>query len=126
MPVPPQISDAEWEVMNVLWDAAPRSATDVADVLCPRMDWHPKTVKTLLGRLVRKGVLRFRAEGNRYLYRPAIPRDRYVQQETRSFAERVFGGASSPMLLHFVEHAELTGEEIKELKAILDRKREKE
>lgn len=123
---PPQISDAEWEVMNVLWDTAPRTATDVADVLCERMQWHPKTVKTLLGRLVRKGVLRFRTEGNRYLYRPAIPRDRYVQQESRTFLERVFGGASSPMLLHFVEQAELTDEEIKELTAILERKRDKE
>ena len=74
MPKTPRISDAEWEVMNVLWESSPRTANEVADELCERMKWHPKTVKTLLGRLVTKGALRYREEGNRYLYRPAFPR----------------------------------------------------
>ncbi len=51
MKKPPPISDAEWEVMNVLWETSPRAATDVADELCGRMKWHPKTVKTLLALL---------------------------------------------------------------------------
>lgn len=126
MPKPPQISDAEWEVMNVLWEAAPRTASEVADQLCERMRWHPKTVKTLLGRLVRKGALRYREEGNRYLYRPAVSRQTYVQQESRSFLERVFGGEATPMLVHFVKHAELTDEDIEELRKILEAKKEEQ
>src|SRR5258708_23449560 len=94
----PQSSDAEWEVMNVLWKESPRTATDVADELCDRMSWHPKTVKTLLGRLVKKGALRFREEGNRYLYTPAFPRERFVAVESRSFIDRVFSGRSTPPL----------------------------
>lgn len=126
MPKPPQISDAEWEVMNVLWEAAPRTASEVADQLCERMNWHPKTVKTLLGRLVRKGALRYREEGNRYLYRPAVSRQTYVQQESRTFLERVFGGEATPMLVHFVKNTELTDEDIEELRKILEAKKEEQ
>ena len=122
MPKPPRISEAEWEVMNVLWESSPLGATEVADELCKRMDWHPKTVKTLLGRLVKKGALRYRQEGNRYLYRPTLPRQRYVAAESRSFVERVFGGQATPALVHFVETMDLSGDDLDELRAILDRK----
>jgi BlaI family penicillinase repressor len=126
MPKPPQISDAEWEVMNVLWESSPRAATEVADELCERMKWHPKTVKTLLGRLVKKGALRFREEGNRYFYTPAFPRDRFVAVESRSFVDRVFGGKATPALVHMVETMELSEEDLRELRSILDRKRKEE
>lgn len=119
----PTISDAEWEVMNVLWEQSPRTASEVVDVLGHRMNWNPSTVKTLLGRLVKKGVLRHRSEGNRYLYSPAIPRERYVRTESRSFIERVFG-SEAPMILHFVRQARLSKEEIDELRRILDEKEE--
>ena len=118
----PPITDAEWEVMNVLWERSPSTATELADALCAKMDWHPKTLKTLLGRLVKKGVLRYRTEGNRYVYSPAIPRQRYVKEEAASFVERVFGGEATPMLVHFVRNTRLTKEEIDELRRILDEK----
>lgn len=123
---PPQISDAEWEVMQVVWEASPRTASDVADALSERMKWHPKTIKTLLGRLVKKGVLKFREEGNRYLYRPAFPREKYIAEESRTFLDRVFGGDAAPMLVHFVENAELSDSDILELRALLDRKKSEE
>ncbi len=122
---PPQISDAEWEVMNVLWEQSPLSGSDVADELCGRMKWQPKTVKTLLGRLVKKGALRYREEGNRYLYTPAFPRERYVAAESRSFVDRVFGGRTSPALVHMVETMDLSDDELRELRSIIDRKEKK-
>ena len=121
-----QISDAEWEVMNVLWEQSPRSASEVADALCERMSWHPRTVKTLLSRLVRKGVLRFKVEGNRYLYRPAVSREKSVREESASFMARVFGGEATPMLVHFVKNAPLSTEEIDELRSILDSRKKEE
>jgi len=123
MPKPPHISEAEWEVMNVLWDADELGANEVADELCKRMEWHPKTVKTLLGRLVKKGALRYREDGNRYLYRAAFPRDRYVAAESRSFIQRVFGGEATPAVLHFVETMNLSDDDLRELRELLDRKR---
>ena len=119
---PPQISDAEWEVMKVLWESSPRTASEVIEAVCEPMQWHPKTVKTLLSRLVKKGALRYREEGNRYLYRPAFPRELYVAEESRSFVDRVFGGDATPMLVHFVEKMELSDDDLNELRAVLDRK----
>lgn len=122
MPRTPPITDAEWEVMNVLWEKSPRTALEVAEAL----DRHPKTVKTLLGRLLRKNVLRYREDGNRYVYSPVIPRQRYVREESASFLERVFGGEATPALVHFVRSTRLSQEEIGELRRILDEKAESE
>lgn len=121
----PQISDAEWEVMNVLWDASPLTAADVCGALCEPKGWSPKTVRTLLARLVKKGALRYRQEKNRYIYQPAVARDRVVSSTSRSFVARVFGDRpATPLLLHMVESADLSDEEIAELREILERKSE--
>ena len=122
---PPRISEAEWEVMKVLWDSSPLTSNEVAGKLCERMQWHPKTVKTLLGRLVRKGALRYRQEGNRYLYRPAFARERFVQSESRWFIDRVFGGDATPAVVHFVESMKLSDEDLEELRSILNKKKER-
>lgn len=126
MPKLPQISDSEWEVMKVFWESSPRTASEVVDALAESTGWHPKTIKTLLSRLVKKGALRYREEGNRYFYRPAFPRDVLVQQESKSFVERVFSGHATPMLVHFVEHMKLSDEDLEELRAVLERKKREE
>lgn len=135
MPKPPrvpQISDAEWEVMKVVWDHGPLTAGDVvrrlADVPAghPARAWRPRTVKTLLARLVRKAAVAARAEGGddageakRYLYRARVARDQVVRQESRSFLARVFDGSVAPALLHFLEDARLTPDEIDQLRQTL-------
>lgn len=119
------LSDAEWEVMKVLWQRAPLTASEVIDALAEPMQWRPNTVKTLLGRLVKKGALRFEQEGNRYIYRPAHSRERYVRREAASFLDRVFSGETAPMLVHLVRGARLKKEEIEELRRLLDEKEEK-
>jgi len=126
MPKPPKISEAEWEVMNVLWQSSPLTASEVVNDVGSRMQWHPKTVKTLLARLVRKGALRYRQEGNRYLYTPVHPRARHVEAESRSFIERVFGGSATPALVHFVEAMELSDDDLDELRQILERKQKED
>lgn len=118
----PQISDAEWEVMNLVWDTPPVTANDLIEVLCPRSGWHPKTVKTMLNRLVKKGALGYKEEGNRYLYYPNVSREACVRQESHSFLKRVFGGAASPLLVHFVQNTPLSSAEIEELKRLLESK----
>ena len=120
---PPPISDAEWDVMNVLWSAdAPLSAADVVSRLAGSRHWSPRTVKTLLNRLMNKGALAHEPQGKRYLYRPRVPREQCVREETRSFLSRVFANAPGPMLLQFVAQARLTPEEIEALKRLLDKK----
>ena len=122
MPLP-AIADSEWDVMNVLWSAgAPLAASDVVARLAGVRDWSPRTVKTLLNRLINKGALAYEAEGKRYLYRPRVSREQCVRDETRSFLSRVFAGAPGPMLLQFVAQAKLSPDEIDALKRLLDKK----
>jgi BlaI family penicillinase repressor len=109
--------------MNILWSAgSPLSANEVVERLAGLRDWSPRTVKTLLNRLINKGALAYEAEGKRYLYRPRVSREQCVRDETRSFLSRVFAGAPGPMLLQFVAQAKLTPEEVEALKRLLDKK----
>ena len=122
----PDISEAEWEVMQVLWDAPGLTANDVVDRVAGRRGWNPRTVKTLLNRLLTKRALRFEAEGNRYRYFPAVSREACVRTESRSFLSRVFDGAAAPAVLHLLsqcdvdEFRKLSPEEVRHLRQLLD------
>lgn len=119
---PPPISDSEWLVASVVWAEAGLTAADIAARLEGRTAWKQKTVATFLARLVSKGVLATRPEGRAFRYFPLIPREHCVRSESESFMRRVFGGAAAPMLAHFCETADLTDEEVAELRKILKRK----
>ena len=122
---PPTISDAEWDVMQVLWEVSPLTANEVVERVLAKKDWNPRTVKTLLNRLLGKGALGFEAEGKRYHYFPKITREECIRSESRSFLDRVFGGALGPMLAHFVNETPLTADEIRELRKIIERRQKK-
>ena len=115
----PRISEAEWEVMKICWGTSPITAQGVVDALAGQHSWHPKTIKTLLGRLVGKRALGFKKEGRAYLYYPVVRENDCVTAETKSFLDRVFGGSLQPMLAHFVENERLSPKEIAELKKLL-------
>ena len=118
----PNISDGEWEVMRVVWDQHPITAVEVAELVEPRTGWTERTVKTLLSRLVQKGALRFKSEGKRYQYRPAVSRSAMIRAESRSFLDRVFDGQASPFLAQIVRQSKLSPDEIAQLKKLLDEK----
>jgi BlaI family transcriptional regulator, penicillinase repressor len=118
----PAISDAEWEIMTILWVKSPLTAMEIVALLEGRRDWNPKTVKTLLNRLVKKRAIDFSTQGNRYLYHPRVTRDACVRMESRSFVSRVFDDAVGPMLVHFVRQADLSREEIEQLEKLLKEK----
>lgn len=117
----PKISDAEWLVMQVVWRKSPITAAEVVQSLAPTTTWKPKTAMTLLNRLVKKGAVGFRKEGRAYQYYPLVEQTDYVKAENRSFLKRVYGGALKPMLVDFLEEADLSKEDIEELRRILDK-----
>jgi BlaI family penicillinase repressor len=117
-----QISDAEWQVMQVVWEKGSATAAEVIAALTPATNWRHRTIRTLLARLVDKRVLATEAEGNRYLYRALIARNRCIRDESRSFLKKVFGGDAAELLVHFVRGAEIPPERIEELKQLLDEK----
>jgi BlaI family penicillinase repressor len=116
------ISDAEWQVMNVVWEGQPMTAQEILNQLEGQADWAPATVKTMLHRLVKKTILTYESQGNRYVYRSRVRRSDCVRQASRSFLDRVFGGESAPLLAHFIRSSKLSAEEISELRKILDQK----
>jgi BlaI family transcriptional regulator, penicillinase repressor len=116
------ISDAEWQVMNVVWDGPPLTAKEAISKLEGSARWAPATIKTMLHRLVKKGVLSYQLQGNRYVYRANARRRDCVNQASRSFLERVFDGESAPLLAHFLRSSKLSADEIAQLRQILETK----
>lgn len=114
------ITAAEWDIMELLWEQSPRTSQEIVSLLEKERGWKRATVVTLLARLAAKGALKTEPQGNRFLYTPAVQRSACVAEETRSFLDRMFGGALQPLVAHVAEHHELTKEDIAELKALLD------
>ncbi|PCJ25562.1 MAG: hypothetical protein COA96_06995 [SAR86 cluster bacterium] len=115
-----QISDAEWEILKVIWDISPATVNDISDMLVESKQWHPKTVRTMLNRMVNKGVLDKTNEQGMYQYFPLHDKEELIKQASESFLERVFNGALTPMVAHLVKQRPLTSQERKELLDILN------
>lgn len=117
------ISDAEWRVMDALWERSPATAAEVIEALDGVADWSPRTIKTLLARLVRKGHLEFVPRGREYVYRPRVGRDACLRKETRSFLGRFFGSSVSPLVAQLIDAGDLSDADVAELEAILEQRR---
>ena len=107
--------------MKVVWESGPLTAGQIVQRMEGQTDWHPRTIKTLLSRLVKKGAVAMEEDGKRYLYRAKVTREACRRYETRSFLSRVFDGAVAPALVHFLKQSDLSREELEELKRILER-----
>lgn len=118
-PNTPHLSEMEWEVMKPFWEHGPMAARDVFQHIPEEHHWAYKTVKSMLGRLVKKGVLTYQQVGNSYLYKAAYTREELTGAATLSFVQRVFNGALRPFLATFAES--IPPEELKALRVELTR-----
>lgn len=116
-----QISDAEWEIMKVLWQQPGLSAAEVAERLADTTQWHPKTVRTLLDRLLKKDVVKATAVDKLYRYSPLLSREECVNEASNSFMSKVFDGAFTPMVAHFIKNSQLSKKDRAELERILNK-----
>lgn len=119
----PQISDAEYEVMDVIWKYAPVSTNEITDRLAKTKDWSPKTIHTMLSRLKKKGVIAHEKESRVFVYTPCVKKEAYLAAESRTLADRFFDGAMKQMVVSFLDQKDLTPEDLAELQSILDKKR---
>lgn len=108
--------------MNLLWRQAPLTIAEVVNGLSAQIGWRARTIRTLVERLVKKRALKVTHDGKRSLYEPLATLDDCVRVESQSFAQRVFGGQTAPMLLHLVRESELSKEEIQQLRRLLTEK----
>ncbi|GGN60202.1 MULTISPECIES: penicillinase repressor BlaI [Oceanobacillus] len=121
----PNISEAEWEVMNVLWEKAPQTANEVISSLQEKTDWKPKTVRTLLDRLAQKEVVGINKNQKIYTFYPKYSQEECQRAEAKSFIKRIYGGTVKSMLVQFMEEESLSEEDIKELRTILNKNQKK-
>jgi len=116
------ISEAEWVVMEVLWEKSPLSANEIIGHIPDQKNWNPKTVKSLLSRLVKKEVISYNQEGRLYKYQPLVHRSEIVKSERKSFLDKIYRGSVNPMLAAFINDSDLSQDDISELRNLLDRK----
>ncbi|MCY6960204.1 BlaI/MecI/CopY family transcriptional regulator [Clostridium brassicae] len=122
----PKISDSEWQVMQVIWSKSPCTANQIVEGLSKITKWKPKTIKTLINRLVKKGIISYevdKKDKKTYHYFPLFLQNQCIKAESKFFLDRVFNGSLNAMLANFLNESELSPEEIQELKDILDKKK---
>lgn len=117
----PKISDAEWEVMKIIWINSEISSTNIIQELKDKFQWKPATVKSMINRLLNKNAIGFNKSSYEYLYFPLVSEDECIKLESQSFVNRVFNGSIKSMLLTFAQSEEISEKDIAELKNILDK-----
>ena len=121
-----RISESEWEVMRVLWDAdRSLTASEVTQRLEGRADWKPKTVRTFLNRLVQKQAISATKKGPAGFellhYAPMIDEPTTLHAEQETFLGRFFGGTIQSMLAAYIESGNITQQDLRELREMIDR-----
>jgi predicted transcriptional regulator len=114
------ISEAESQVMEVLWERHPLTAEEVVAALAKTTDWQEPTIKTLLNRLLKKQAIAAARDGRRYLYRPLLRREDYVHSASKGLLDRLFDGRVAPLVAHFSRARKLSKKDIAELKKLIE------
>ncbi len=115
-----KISDAEWIVIKVLWEEPKLTSTQIIEVLSPKTSWKPKTIHSLINRLVNKGAVGINKEGSQFRFYPILDKKDCVMEETRSFIKKVYDGSVNHMLSNFINNEKLSKKEIEELQQLLN------
>lgn len=115
------LTDAEWKIMNALWEKAPQTITQLVAALRAGTGWAKSTVITLLGRMADKQAIWYEEGGRAKLYYPAVSREELAPAETATFLQRLYGGSLSLLVNTMVQNDGLTPQELQELKNILER-----
>lgn len=119
-----QITDAEWDVMQAVWQADDQMAGDIIAKVQESRDWNHRTIRTLIARLVEKQAIGVRVDGNKHLYHAVVSRDECVQSAARSFSERFFSGDIKSLLVHFVENEDISQDELDDIRSLLQSKQD--
>lgn len=121
--VTPRISDAEWEVMRVVWANHHVTSKEVIAILEKKMNWKAATIKTLLGRLVEKGALSTEQEGKKFIYTARVEEEDTVRSYTSEIFSRICSKNIGRRIGDMIEDSILSFEDIRHLQEILEKKR---
>jgi BlaI family penicillinase repressor len=120
------LSDGEWNIMNILWESAPMTITQLTAALKETTGWSKHTIITMLNRMEAKGAVRYEKRTRAKQYYPTVDRDEIALEETENFLDKVYAGSLGLMVNTMVEKKSLSKEEIDELYAILKKAEEEE
>jgi BlaI family penicillinase repressor len=120
------IHHTEWDLLEALWDKERATAREVAEALTKKRGWAVSTTKTLLDRMVIKGLVSARQVGNVWEYTPALRRIDARRSAWADFVEKAFGGVSAPALHFLAKEAKFSKKELAELRALLDGKEDRD
>ncbi len=115
------ISDSEWKVMKVIWKKSPMSGGEIVEELETVTGWNPKTIHTLIRRLVAKGAITAKKENTYYAYYAAVSEDECVKEETKTFLEKCFNGSLNLLVSNFIKDEKLSEEDLEELQELLNK-----
>jgi BlaI family penicillinase repressor len=117
----PDLSKAEWDLMNQIWRHGRASVADLRSHFAPERGWSHNTVKTMVQRLVKKGYLRRDASQRAHIYGPAVRRRDVVRRALSDSLDRILDDQLGPLVAYAADRRDLTDEEIETLRAIIDR-----
>lgn len=115
------LSDGEWKLMNLLWDDAPRTVTELVHAVAADTGWTKHTVIKMLSRMEEKGAVRHKEGARSKQFYPVADRRAAVRQETESFLKKVYGGSLGLMMSAMVQEQCLSDRELRELSEILEK-----
>jgi len=117
----PPISETELEVLKVLWEHGPGTVRELNEhLVLKRRRWAYTTVQTLLNRLKEKGYVARDESALAHVFRAAVTRDKLVGFRLREIADQICGGEATPLVASLAQRNDLTGDDIKALRKMLD------
>lgn len=118
-----KITDAEWEVMRVVWSNNQVTSREIISVLEDKMNWKQATIKTLIGRLVDKGLLKTEPQGNKFLYTAEVSEEESVRDVTENMLAHVCSRKVGSTIADLIDQALLSHDDVKLLEEALAKKK---
>jgi copper transport repressor, CopY/TcrY family len=117
------ISEAEWDIMRVVWTCGPVTVDQVACEVEDRHDWQLATIKTLLGRLVKKNMLETKRNGRKYIYSAKITEEEATQEMADEFADKICNRQKAAAILELIKQSQLTNDDLNMINSLLAEKK---
>ena len=107
--------------MKVVWKYAPINTNEITEKLTQTTNWSPKTIQTLIKRLVSKKALTYEKQSRVFVYTPLVKEDEYIRQESNTFLKRYYDGNITSMLTSYLEDDKLSETDIDTLRHLLSK-----
>ena len=118
-----QISDAEWQVMKIIWMQGEQTSTDLIRVLAERFDWSKSTIQTLLARLVEKDCLTRKKEGKSFVYSALLTLDQSQDLLVRDIKNKICSRRIKQLVADLIMECDFTLTDLVDLEAVISKKK---